>query len=125
MPGAMSCCPEGWTYDSDPAVENCAPPADTDTGDADTASDSSTDAAPSGLGATCEGDADCAGYDADYCAIAPGESEGYCTEADCDPGGCASGYQCCDCTASSLVDGVACLTDDDAELAGAAGCTCE
>ena len=50
---------------------------------------------PSGQGATCTSDDDCAGYDADYC-----ESfvSGACLKSDCSPelDNCSPGYHCCD-----------------------------
>ncbi len=98
--------------------------ADADAGDA--ADGSATDGPPSGMGETCMVDDDCEGYEADYCGIDPLSGSGICTVLDCNPGECPDGYQCCDCTQSTLVpQEVACIPDDLAGLAAtAANCTC-
>lgn len=52
----------------------------------------------SGLGDSCKTDADCKGT-ADYCALQPPATTGYCTVTGCDPkvpASCPSGYYCFD-----------------------------
>lgn len=103
---------------------------DTSTGDG-TTDDTSVDTSggPTGLGASCADNPDaCEGLDADFCAANPiAPQDAYCTLKDCSPGACPGGYQCCDCTASTILPKEkACLTDADAGLAtAAAGCTCQ
>jgi len=52
---------------------------------------------PSGLGEVCKAEEDCAGFDADYCAMDPAAGEGFCTITDCSPNpdDCPEGYLCC------------------------------
>ena len=53
--------------------------------------------AATGLGEPCSGDAECTGA-ADYCAIQPPATSGYCTFTGCDPQAdtCPEGYVCFD-----------------------------
>ena len=128
-------CPNGYHYDPINTVcEVCAEDevwnettyaceADTDSG-----TDTGTGGeAPTGLGEPCQSDADCAGYEADFCAVNPMSGDGYCTIEDCALGECPAPYLCCDCTESTMLPpGFACLTEDDASLASSmGGCTCE
>ena len=51
-----------------------------------------------GFGAACKSDADCT-CAADYCALLPGASDGYCTKTGCtvsDASICPSGWACFD-----------------------------
>lgn len=52
------------------------------------------------FGAACSGDADC-GCPADYCALQPGTTVGYCTVTGCkeEPALCTGGYRCLDLSA--------------------------
>ncbi len=136
-------CPSGYHWDPDNTVckkcdedevwdtegYECLPDSDTGTGtgggtDTDTESDSG---GVSGMGESCSSDDDCSDYDADYCAINPMTQEGYCTIDDCAPGGCPAGYQCCDCSESTLLPQIsACISEDEVDLVeGMGGCTCE
>ncbi len=101
---------------------------------ADTSSDTSTETEPAddagsddagtddtGLGMDCTSDGnECAGQDADYCAMKPTSDVGYCTHENCmtDPDDCPDGYQCC-----SLPSGAGgakfCSTDADYAAMGA------
>ena len=105
-------CGGGFTYEDGSCV-----PVDTDTGADTDEPDASPDGGdgPSGLGETCSGDADCAGYEADYCLISYGETEGYCTVQGCavDPDDCPDGYGCCDFT----IGGVPNFCAEDGDLA--------
>ena len=78
-----------------------------------------------GLGESCREDADCASYDARICIPAP--SGGYCSVECESPSDCARGYQCCDCSESTLVpSSMACVNDEDVSLAEEiGGCSCE
>jgi hypothetical protein len=55
------------------------------------------------FGAACTTDADCACAAAGYCALMPGQAEGYCTATGCieDPAVCPSGWSCFDLSAFS------------------------
>jgi hypothetical protein len=91
------------------------PPEDTDTGNAET-----------GLGVSCEGDEDCAGFEADTCLINAYLTEYYCTIIDCTAEQCEGDYQCCDCTGTAGFDATLCLSAQDASMASSmAGCACE
>jgi hypothetical protein len=125
-------CPDGYVYDAERRFCVVDPGGDGDTdADSDADSDADTDpdgGPPSGLGEACASQEECEGYDADYCAINPMTSVGYCTIQDCEMGACPDGYQCCDCTSSGVLPpGVACLTDSDATQASSVlgGCTCQ
>jgi len=80
-----------------------------------------------GLGTPCADDTDCADLEAAACALNPmaPDDPGYCTIEDCVAEDCTGDYQCCDCSASSMVDGVFCASAEDASMVGAYGCTCE
>ena len=56
-----------------------------------------TQALQDALGVTCSAPTEC-GCAAPYCAVTPGQTEGYCTTQDCDPavGDCPNGYTCFD-----------------------------
>ncbi len=64
---------------------------------ADDAATGCTQALEDALGVACSAPAEC-GCAAPYCAVMPGQTEGYCTTQDCDPavGDCPDGYQCFD-----------------------------
>ncbi len=111
--------------DADADADADAGDADADA-DADAGDDGGDDGIPSGLGEICTTDDDCESYESDYCAIDPTTGSGICTTLDCAPGECPEGYQCCDCTESSLLPPkVVCIPDDQAALAGSvANCTC-
>ncbi len=115
------------TGSSDDAPSDTATGATTD--DASTDDTSTDDTGPTGLGDSCADAPEvCEGLDADFCAVNPiAPQDAYCTLRDCSPGACPGGYQCCDCTTSSILPKEeACLKDADAALAGtAAGCTCQ
>jgi len=54
---------------------------------------------PTGMGEICTTDADCAGYDADFCPFNPETGEGSCTIKDCigdNDGICPPEWRCCD-----------------------------
>ncbi len=135
-------CPGGYVYNTE--YKACEE-EDTSSGDADSDSDADADAdadtdvdadggsgdggdeKESGLGEACEESADCEDYVADYCAVNPISGTGYCTTKDCPANGdCESGYVCCDCAGSAVLPKEkACLTEEDATLAGGVGgCIC-
>lgn len=131
-------CPVGDGYyiqtDPDDAAEyeclpctadSTSPDCDTDTEPADTETDDPDGGGDTGIGTVCEDESDCAGLEADYCALNPlaPADPGYCTFEDCAPGGCPGGYQCCDLSGLGLT--IACLTDEDATQAEGYGATCE
>jgi hypothetical protein len=68
-----------------------------DASSSSTTSGASTDSgrAPTGLGASCESSADCAGYDATYCETFQSHT---CFIQNCtsDPGICPAGWSCCE-----------------------------
>ncbi len=128
-------CPDGYHYDPvglacklcgedqtwNPTIYECEDPPPPDGG-------TDTDTEQSGLGEPCASNIDCQDYVAAICAIDPLTNEGkYCTIENCTPADCTDGFQCCDCTASSIeaIQGIACAKDEDAtQLVAMAGCTC-
>jgi hypothetical protein len=65
---------------------------------------------------------ECTAYpEANYCLIDPRtpDAPGFCTIPDCEPGGCPTGYLCCNCFVM-----VNCLSEVAAETAVAEGCSC-
>ncbi|MCP4600288.1 MAG: hypothetical protein GY847_07110 [Proteobacteria bacterium] len=97
----------------------------------DAAADAQGDTSGSGLGVTCRTSADCEDYEADFCITDPmnPDDPGYCTFIDCAPGGCPSGWECCDCTQSGIVPEEfrisACFGRDKVQLAESlGGCGC-
>jgi hypothetical protein len=60
------------------------------------AGDGSTETV-TGMGDECTTQSDCAGKDANYCALDPTSGVGLCTIEDCttSPDNCPSGYRCC------------------------------
>lgn len=129
------CCPDeddngnkiDWNADTKQCV--AAAPIDTDT--PDTPTDTSTDLCfggdPSGFGVECTVSTECEGNEANFCAVNPLTSAGYCSITDCVAGCCPSGYECCDCGAATLIpQEVACLSNADADMTEQyAQCTCE
>ncbi len=129
-------CPEGYDYNQDVRLcmkafsfdDTSTGGEDTTDGDAGTAGDGAVSG--SGIGEPCADQPDCAQYEASACAVSPmtPDEPGYCTFADCDPGGCPAGYKCCDCSTSTMVPedqrGVVCLRDAMAAMAGMGGCMC-
>jgi hypothetical protein len=86
------------------ATEDSGQAPDTKRTASDTMVDGEPDATPapdsgiSGLGDPCKTDAECKGA-ADYCAIQPPQTSGYCTITGCDakkPDSCPQGYYCLD-----------------------------
>jgi hypothetical protein len=75
--------------DAAPPAPDAAPASD----DASPAADACTD----DLGSTCTSDDDC-GCVSRYCAIQPGDPDGYCTRTGCldDPSVCPEGWGCLD-----------------------------
>ena len=83
---------------------------------------------PTGLGAKCDNDTDCAEYDADYCAVDPTDmqEQGVCTIQDChlDPTICPAETDliCCDFEMFSSIPSI-CITRDRYDIyADIVGC---
>jgi hypothetical protein len=96
-------CDEGFVYEGGYCML-----VDTDT-DSETDSDSETaDAGVTGLGEICTGQDDCEGYDADYCAMEIGATDGQCTVSDCiaEPDDCPPELYCCDFPATGMTAGM-------------------
>ena len=94
-------CDEGFEYVNGYCME-----IDTDT---DSETDSVVeDSGVTGLGVTCSGDEDCEGFDADYCAMEIGATEGQCTVSNCsaNPNDCPENLQCCDFPAEGMTAGM-------------------
>lgn len=109
-------CDEGQIYKDGECVE---PDTDSETaGGTDSGDPDGGGELPSGMGETCGSDADCQGFEADYCLIEYGEEEGVCTVKNCSiaPDDCPGGYGCCDFS----IDGVPnfCATDQMLEDLG-------
>lgn len=126
-------CPKGteWTGQGNEcekkATDKTSDQTNDDSGIADAGvdSDAETGTTTRGLGEPCKDDDDCATYQADACLPVP--SGGYCS-LECETAtDCGDGYQCCDCTQSTLVPpGKACAKDADVSLAESlGGCKCE
>jgi hypothetical protein len=108
-----TCIPEGEADTGTESGEN----TDADAGDADGGD------GPSGLGVECSEDGgECEGFEADYCALQPGQETGYCTVANCstDPDDCYGEYSCCDFPYSGVPN--FCVTPEDYEILGS---TCD
>lgn len=92
---AQSQPPESSPMDGQPSA------AESDQGAA--GSGDSCGAAADVFGASCTDDSACACAPADYCALMPGQSEGYCTARGCkeDPSVCPAGWSCFDLSAFS------------------------
>lgn len=78
---------------------------------------------PSGMGAACTTQADCADYEASYCAVNALTGQGKCTVSDCLDVGCPTTFRCCDCAAIALED--FCVDAPTAEGILATLCACE
>lgn len=77
----------------------------------DTETDSDTDvpdSGVSGLGVVCTGNEDCEGFEADYCAMDIGATEGQCTVSNCvaDPDDCPEDLLCCDFPPDGMTAGM-------------------
>jgi hypothetical protein len=110
MTAMVAALVSGCSYDTDGEPY----PVDTDTG------------ADSGIGTECSDDTDCAGLEADLCALNPMDTEepGYCTLVDCEPGECPGDYQCCDCEEVDPIYVIFCTHPDQVSLVEMAGCSC-
>ncbi len=97
-------------------------------GDGNTAQAGST-STDSNFHAECEATDECADGDAPYCLVNPATGAGECVPVDCEPGGCADSYLCCDCSeaagvSSTFVDPT-CFPPPGAESMTGLGCSCE
>ena len=124
-PQSSATCP-GYEAGARPGAEASAPAEAGEAGDGGT-----TDGGASGLGQACTGQADCSGLTADYCLVSPnGGFKSFCTFTSCTAAACGTGYECCDCTKSSvsLVNmfppGI-CVLPMTASALPAFGCTCD
>lgn len=115
--------------------------ADDDSGDDDTSEGgggqggdgNAAQAGSAGTGsnfhAECGTSDDCVDGDAPYCLVNPTATVGECVPVDCEPGGCADGYLCCDCSAvtgvSTSIPDPTCFPPPGAESVSALGCVCE
>ncbi|HTQ44760.1 MAG TPA: hypothetical protein VMI75_18495, partial [Polyangiaceae bacterium] len=95
----------------------------------------STDAsdASTGLGSTCQSDADCKSGRATYCLKDPTQpttDPGICSIPHCQASDCTSAYGCCDCSAA-LITGLkawpagVCVPAADVTTIEKFGCTCQ
>lgn len=75
----------------------------------------------SGIGDFCTESAQCTKA-ADFCAVNPITTEGYCTFNNCTNGSCPAGWMCCDCTFQGAGD-IFCAPADDDQIKQF--CTCE
>jgi hypothetical protein len=101
-------CPEGQA----PVAGSCsATQPDAATGDEDAGSDEGEPTEPTGVGEPCDSDADCAPFDAQFCAL----QTNTCLIDRCATGenDCGTGRACCDY--SALLAGLS-LCIDDADL---------
>jgi hypothetical protein len=72
------------------------------------------DASAGGYLEPCEGNEDCASYEADYCLYNPmGDDPGICLLQDCTAGSCPEDSLCCDC--SGMMAPFICLPEQVAE----------
>lgn len=109
-------CGAGFVWRDNTCFED--EPIDTDTGSAADAGPDGGDDGPTGMGEVCTEDGEeCAGFEADYCAIQPGNDEGYCTITGCAaaPDNCPDGYLCCDFPDGFDIENF-CVTEADFEL---------
>ncbi len=103
----------GTRYEYEPETRSCRliedAGTDTDTGEIDTDTE-----LPTGFGKYCTSDADCAGLEADHCAIDPETQDGFCTVKNCtvQPNDCPVGYMCCD-SPESFGQPNACISQAD------------
>lgn len=106
--------------------------SDASSGDASPSGDDGGDASASGLGASCDGDGDCAGKKASYCLKDPTapNDPGVCSVPQCTASDCGSDYSCCDCSAA-VIDvlktwphGV-CIPRENVTGAQSYGCVCQ
>ncbi len=109
-------CGEGYTYDAGYCMEiDTDTDSDTDTG----AGDSGVDSGVTGIGEVCTDNEDCEGYDADYCAMMPGATEGQCAVSNClaNPNDCPEDLLCCDFPPDGLTAGIPnlCIPPDEYE----------
>ena len=87
-------CGEGYVYDG----SACVVPVDTESSaDTQGRTDTGSITDVEGYGKVCTSDKDCAGLEADYCAMMPGDSEGGCVVSNCSatPDDCPEPFVCC------------------------------
>ena len=110
-------CGDDFTYQDGMCQADGDTDSSSDTGSGDDGGVDGGDDLPTGMGEVCAGEEDCAGYEADYCLMQPGDDEGVCTVQDCsvDPDDCPDGYICCDFSIPAVPN--FCATDEQyAEL---------
>jgi hypothetical protein len=125
--GGACVCKEGWEYKGTACVKKAAakpvtkPAADaSSTTDQEGGDGESGKAALTGLGNACATDADCAGKDADYCAVNLLTKEGICTIKCADSADiCPDTYTCCNLPSS--MGGPTCLDEKNYKSAKGAG----
>ncbi len=122
-------CGDGFRWDSDQSTcfklapagggkdagANASDGGAADDAGVETGGSDAPQATPEGLGDVCtEGGSQCEGLEADYCAVQPGDPDGYCTVQGCSssPDDCPEGYKCCAFSnfAASYPD--FCITDE-------------
>ncbi len=137
VPGDDDRCPAGYRYlprlrvcDKQPVADGGAGDrpdagATTDSGsDDDAGAEDVDDNRPPGLGEPCTEDAQCERFQADFCAVNPLSSTGYCTFTNCAADSCPAQYLCCDCQYEAM-EAVLCLSEAEAGPADEYGiCTC-
>ena len=98
-------CGEGseYTFDKDHCDKNedesNTPVPDPQPDDAGASDGAVADDMPTGLGEPCTSNADCEGFDADFCPFDPTTGEGSCTLSECTLKAdtvCPTDWQCCD-----------------------------
>ncbi len=119
----LSCRKDPTDADTESSVDAGADTGALPDAGADAGTDTGGEALPIGLEAPCTaGGSECADYpEASYCLydIRTPDAPGICTIPDCEPGGCPTGYLCCNCFVS-----VACMSETAAEEAERQGCGC-
>lgn len=101
-------CDKGQTYRENKCYDDSDGGADSETSTGEGTDTSGTDDGgvdggdagpdlPTGMNEPCTKQADCAGFEADYCAYDPINKKGACTVQNCktSPDDCPEGYACC------------------------------
>jgi len=121
-------------YEWSPWQYSCVKSVDTGTDSVDTDTDTgeAMDTETNGVGVACDGDTDCAMYQADVCLKNPQtpDASGMCSIYGCTAADCGASYDCCDCTDvnTTLIETSQpfCVPTDQAPLLeGSFGCICE
>ncbi len=124
-------CGDDFFYDEETKSCKQTTPADTgddteeeDGGPQDSGADDAGDAISTGMGEYCESDEDCAGYDADFCALDPFTQAGGCTIKNCieEPDNCPPGWVCCNFPDGFMYPDI-CMPESRYDIYGPTACT--